>query len=1106
MAVPSRGENMRLLSQQKSTWITLLNPHATAGFLGGLCSTAAFYPLDLLRVHLQRHYDALTRPSIREQFLRAVREEGMRSALYRGFSVSVVGASLAWGQYFYGYSTFKAANVFNLSPAANHLVSGFAAGSLVQIVLCPLWVTKLNVQLAVYPGGVSRCVRELYRDRGIKGFYRGLAPSLWGSVQGGIQFMIYEPTKSKLKSYRDCEQLSPSDIVMATTISKSAAMIIVNPITVLTVRMRDAGFRTHNYDDLWNSVKSTLAKDGITGFYRGVLVSLVRVMPAQWCTFVTYEYVKDAILRCQADITGVTAGLETHILRTKLLLTQQVVGGIVQKSVRQLRALRERRLPFVMRGIGAKWAIVRTWSNDKKLKSLARKEERECPERKYTVYAPDPAGDVNQSDAMPVAKMSISKFLEVGNRRGQYLLGVPDKHGRGLSPFEPCSRTDVSRGHGSEGKVYNPVFAADMDKSGDTSVFEDLFGQGCIDSRRHLFFNAAYCFTNCHYDTDWNCYLCARGNRRWSLAHPDQDPILSHNGSARSQYQPTHRRNAEAVTDVTSGTRTWNRYADLVKFVVVDLNPGDVLIVPPRWWHVVEGSLPADGRPRFSAGINWFFTYDYEETYRTCPTDIKNMIGLPSDDKSVYLGSAVEMMKGSLPSQRAAELMEIARHMADTMSVPLLQCRVLDQLLAIAVGYVAARREHVEPQGVEDALRRLVEAAVDSFHIDRLYRICRFCANRVRLNKRQVRANPPTQAGRVLSKQFLGIDFEGELTDIRLPKVLCSSCRRRLTHLRDNHMSPAKWEERRKLYGKDAAWFGAPIGASDGSEHVEAIICSADQRCKVCRIYSNPKSNGFLKKGWPKPGRPPVRSMGGDCRVGEETANVDMSKPIAAGETRKRKRQSIDDGAPPTPKWLPFCSTTKIIQNPYLRRVDLAKFRARLDEEVRSRAERKRLREKEKEQAVREKELTELMHCSFQPMKAADFRNSTKSYTSSMNQSSSAGCHSGGNSALPDVLCDERRGPLRSDMLKEAVKEFLQSEEGKTSLEQHLEAYRRINPLADESVLVEEAEHDLITQFEKEFDQSILESISPFEAEESAIAMDGQTPYDDETSVSMWLE
>mmetsp|Transcript_28763 Transcript_28763/g.23816 ORF Transcript_28763/g.23816 Transcript_28763/m.23816 type:complete len:119 (-) Transcript_28763:13-369(-) len=111
--------------------------------------------------------------------------------------------------------------------------------------------------------------------------------------------MVYESMRSKLQAFHGVEQLSPVDTMVATTIAKSASMIITNPITVLTVRMRDAGVRGYKYDNIWNSIRSTISKDGVRGFYRGVGVSLIRVMPAQWCTFVTYECVKDAILRYQ---------------------------------------------------------------------------------------------------------------------------------------------------------------------------------------------------------------------------------------------------------------------------------------------------------------------------------------------------------------------------------------------------------------------------------------------------------------------------------------------------------------------------------------------------------------------------------------------------------------------------------------------------------------------------------------------------------------------------------------------------------------------------------------------------------------------------------------
>lgn len=114
------------------------------------------------------------------------------------------------------------------------------------------------------------------------------------------------------------------------------------------------------------------------------------------------------------------------------------------------------------------------------------------------------------------------------------------------------------------------------------------------------------------------------------------------------------------------------------RFITVDLSAGDVLIVPPRWWHVVEGSLPSDGTPRLSAGINWFFTYgdvagtsgfgdlkalryDYEETYRSSPGDVVNLIGYPEATASTCLTSAVEMMKAASVTGGAAEILEVGQ-------------------------------------------------------------------------------------------------------------------------------------------------------------------------------------------------------------------------------------------------------------------------------------------------------------------------------------------------------------------------------------------------------------------------------------------------------------
>ena len=90
-------------------------------------------------------------------------------------------------------------------------------------------------------------------------------------------------------------------------------------------------------------------------------------------------------------------------------------------------------------------------------------------------------------------------------------------------------------------------------------------------------------------------YVCALGRRRWTFAHPAHAPIIgASNGKANySRLMPT-----KGIDGMHA-----HRLAHLVRFVSVDLEAGDLLFVPPTWWHVVEGLLDD-----FSCGINWFFT------------------------------------------------------------------------------------------------------------------------------------------------------------------------------------------------------------------------------------------------------------------------------------------------------------------------------------------------------------------------------------------------------------------------------------------------------------------------------------------------------------------
>lgn len=58
----------------------------------------------------------------------------------------------------------------------------------------------------------------------------------------------------------------------------------------------------HTNHGLLKLVKDILKENGLRGFYRGIKIDLIRVLPANAITFIFYEYVKKSLLKKQKKI------------------------------------------------------------------------------------------------------------------------------------------------------------------------------------------------------------------------------------------------------------------------------------------------------------------------------------------------------------------------------------------------------------------------------------------------------------------------------------------------------------------------------------------------------------------------------------------------------------------------------------------------------------------------------------------------------------------------------------------------------------------------------------------------------------------------------------
>merc|ERR1712228_759234 len=119
-----------------------------------------------------------------------------------------------------------------------------------------------------------------------------MTANLIGLSHVAVQFPVYEWLKTHLVKRREtkhCSSLEPNamELFLASGLSKMTASLLTYPHEVIRSRMMDA--RGATGVTLWKTAARIYTKDGLLGFYSGLPVALIRVIPNCCITFMTYE-------------------------------------------------------------------------------------------------------------------------------------------------------------------------------------------------------------------------------------------------------------------------------------------------------------------------------------------------------------------------------------------------------------------------------------------------------------------------------------------------------------------------------------------------------------------------------------------------------------------------------------------------------------------------------------------------------------------------------------------------------------------------------------------------------------------------------------------------
>lgn len=160
----------------------------------------------------------------------------------------------------------------NSDDFLNHMVAGAVSAWSTALVTCPLDVLKIRMQAGYIRSsdGLVYEVKNLIRTEGIRGFYRGLGPSLFGYLPS---FSIYFPLYNWSKSYFGYEN-RVGGAIMAGSITN----LITNPIWVLRTRLMSqhlSPLKPQLYKNSIDLLTRMIREEGFTSLYRGIGASMI---------------------------------------------------------------------------------------------------------------------------------------------------------------------------------------------------------------------------------------------------------------------------------------------------------------------------------------------------------------------------------------------------------------------------------------------------------------------------------------------------------------------------------------------------------------------------------------------------------------------------------------------------------------------------------------------------------------------------------------------------------------------------------------------------------------------------------------------------------------